>query len=565
MYDILKVKMLSEQSNSLYQALKELNIINAEKLDRAYKVSKETNRFLGTLLLEENLISDENLGKVMSNIYGLPFIQLASTTISKEILGLIPESVAANQRIIAFSKDSRGLHVATADPTNLEVIELVKKKIESPLVLYYATDRDISDKLILYKEDINKTFDALVSENVEKAKNLKSVQATLPIIKIVDTIIDYAYQSKASDIHIEPSSNFVQVRFRIDGILHDIKKLPIEFHSQIITRIKVLSKLRIDEHQMPQDGKIQYSLEKEELDIRVSVVPITEGEKVVMRLLTERAREISLTDLGLKHEKLDKIENAYKKPYGMILSTGPTGSGKTTTLYAIVKLLNKRNINIMTIEDPVEYHMDGVNQMQVNPKTNLTFATGLRSIVRQDPNVILVGEIRDNETASIAINSAMTGHLVLSTLHTNDAATAIPRLIDMGIEPFLIASSLNVIVAQRLVRKICVHCRLSKEVKLSNLELSPLFRSKFTTDTLRVYYGKGCSVCHQTGYDGRVGIFEVLEVNDGIRKAITEKNDAAKIAKLAIENGMQTMIEDGFEKVKEAITTIEEVIRVTKE
>lgn len=281
----------------------------------------------------------------------------------------------------------------------------------------------------------------------------------------------------------------------------------------------------------------------------------------------ERARQISLTDLGFGSKNLDKLMREYKKPYGMILATGPTGCGKTTTLYAIVKLLNSRDVNIMTIEDPVEYRVNGVNQIQVNPKANLTFAAGLRSIVRQDPNVILVGEIRDAETAGIAINSAMTGHLVLSTLHTNDAATAIPRLMDMGVEPFLVASSVNVIIAQRLVRKICTRCRVSKEVKLTdfNLKKENVQKSFGASDVVRVYFGKGCSVCHNTGYDGRVGVFEVLEITDDIRAAITEKKDAAAITAIAVKNGMQTILDDGFDKVKQAITTIEEVIRVIKE
>ena len=313
-----------------------------------------------------------------------------------------------------------------------------------------------------------------------------------------------------------------------------------------------------------------YQTEEERLDIRVSIVPITEGEKVVMRLLSEKSRQFSLQDLGLRSIDLKKVEEAIDKPYGMILSTGPTGSGKTTSLYAVLKILNQRDVNIMTIEDPVEYEIENINQIQVNPKTNLTFAAGLRSILRQDPNIILVGEIRDDETASIAINSAMTGHLVLSTLHTNDSSTAIPRLLEMKIEPYLVASTINVIIAQRLVRKICQKCRFSKEIKKTDSIISSLsmeskkvfFENK---DVVRIYQGKGCPVCHQTGYQDRIGIFEVLLIDDEIRQAVINKKDAGIIRKIAHKNGMKLMIEDGLEKVKEGITSIEEVIRVTKE
>lgn len=331
----------------------------------------------------------------------------------------------------------------------------------------------------------------------------------------------------------------------------------------------MLSKLRTDEHQKAQDGKLVTKIEEDNLDLRVSIVPITNGEKVVMRLLSEKSRQFSLEDLGFSETDLVKVTTAYKKPHGMILSTGPTGSGKTTSLYAILKLLNKREVNIATIEDPVEYDMDGINQIQVNEKTELTFAKGLRSIVRQDPDIILVGEIRDEETAGIAINSAMTGHLVLSTLHTNDAATSIPRLTDMNIEPFLISSTVNIIIAQRLVRKICQNCRVSYEspVKdltknLSDASVAKHFKGE---EKARLYKGQGCPTCQHTGYTGRIGVFEILEITDEIRKAIVDKKPANIIHDLAIKSGMTTMLDDGLEKTKKGLTTIEEVVRVTKE
>jgi len=389
-----------------------------------------------------------------------------------------------------------------------------------------------------------------------------------PVAKIVDAVIEVAYQDRASDIHIEPEEANSLVRLRIDGVLQDVMRVPKKLHDRMITRIKVLSNLRTDEHLAAQDGKMRARLEEENLDIRVSIVPIADGEKAVLRLLSSRSRQYTLQDLGMSPADLDKLTRAFTKSYGAILSTGPTGSGKTTTIYAILKIINTREKNITTVEDPVEYRIKGANQIQVNTKTNLTFANGLRSILRQDPNVIFVGEIRDNETAGIAVNAALTGHLVLSTLHTNDAATAIPRLIDMKVEPFLVASTVTVILAQRLVRQICPGCKYALEVTADELAKS------FPVDLLKenlgskakytIYKGKGCKQCRMSGYSGRVGLFEVLEVDKEIRKLITERNDADVIAKAAVKAGMKTIIADGFAKIAAGVTTVEEVVRVTK-
>jgi type IV pilus assembly protein PilB len=334
----------------------------------------------------------------------------------------------------------------------------------------------------------------------------------------------------------------------------------------------VLSGLRTDEHHAPQDGKLQVTLDEEQLDVRVSIIPITNGEKVVLRLLSDQSRQFSLSNLGIGAEDLLKIQDSYQRPYGMVLVTGPTGCGKTTTLYSFLKLLNRRNVNIMTIEDPVEYDVEGINQIQVNPDANLTFATGLRSILRQDPNIILVGEIRDAETAGIAINLAMTGHLVLSTIHTNNASTTIPRLLDLGVEPFLITSTVNAIIAERLVRKIHESCRVSKEIPLGELfekidrkSVETIFGSTDPDAPIRVYFGKGCPACHETGFQGRTGIFEVLTFNDVLRKAIVDEKNSNEIEELARSFGMKTMLEDGLVKVKNGMTTMEEVIRVSRE
>lgn len=554
-------------NQKLYSALKELNIIPQIKLDEAFTQSQDKNLNLSETLLNKDLISDENLGKLIADMLHFPFVNLNNISIPLDILNIIPEIVAKKHLIIAYAADKQGLHLAMANPKDTLMRIFIEKKAGIPIVVHYASRRNILDALSLYAQDITVALkNILGDQNKPKGKNIIEPS----IIKIVDTLITYASRNKASDIHIEPEKNMTVVRFRIDGILHDIANLPREIHPQIVIRVKILANLRTDEHQSAQDGKISYVVDNEDVDIRVSIVPITFGEKIVMRLLAPETRQYALSDLGITGNDLSKIENAFNKPHGMLLSTGPTGSGKTTTMYAVLKLLNKRAINIMTIEDPVEYEILGINQIQVNNKTNLTFAAGLRSIVRQDPDVILVGEIRDEETAGIAVNSAMTGHLVLSTLHTNDAATALPRLIDMKVEPYLIASTVNVIIGQRLVRRICQKCRISSEISKTELAkhfsvkiISKYFKSK--QKSTRNYFGKGCSVCHHTGYVGRIGIFEVMEIDNDIRKAITDKRDASIIEAIAVKNGMRTMLEDGLDKVFNGVTTIEEILRVTKQ
>ncbi len=519
-----------------------------------------------------DLVSEEELGKLIADKLGFPFVVLEQKQIADDILRIVPEVVAKKHQVIAFAIDEEGLHLAMSDPRNLEMQNFFEKKTGHTVRAYLAMERDIENSLTLYREAVAEAFENIILSDIQAAEKGKGKKAP-PIIRIVDILLSYAYQNRASDIHLEPRENDMLVRFRIDGILHDIIKLPSELHPQIISRIKVLSKLRIDEHQVPQDGKISFPLgQGEELDVRVSLIPTTEGEKVVLRLLSERSRQFSLTNLGFSPRALELVRQAYEKPYGMILVTGPTGCGKTTTLYALLKLLNRRHVNIVTIEDPVEYDMEGVSQIQVNPDAALTFATGLRSILRQDPNVILVGEIRDKETADIAVNLAMTGHLVLSTLHTNNAATSIPRLIDMDIEPFLIASTTNIIVAERLVRKIHQSCRVSEEVASEELAArigmefyEKLFGKAGQGKHIRLYRGKGCEGCHGTGYEGRVGIFEVLVLDDILRKAIVERRDANTIQSLAVAAGMQTLFEDGLIKVQEGMTTIDEIMRVTKE
>lgn len=551
----------------LYQLLKENQYVGEGQLEIAKEGAAQKKISLYEALLEKDIVSDENLGKVVAEYLGIPFIRLSKQVITDNLLRIIPDSVAKKQKIIVFSYSDDGIKVATPIPDNPEMWQLLAKKTGKNIFVYYATERDLGDALRLYKKGLQSTFDELLRQQAidTTKKELKDA----PVAAIVDTLIDYAYDSKASDIHIEPRRYESKIRFRIDGVLHDVMSVPKNLHAQIVTKVKVLAKLQTDEHFSAQDGKMQIKLPDEELDIRVSIVPIVEGEKVVLRLLSSRSRQFSLSDLGMSDEDLKKVSDNYLKPYGMILVTGPTGSGKTTTIYAVLKILNTKEKNIATVEDPVEYEIDGINQIQVNPKTNLTFADGLRSILRQDPDIIFVGEIRDEDTAGIAINSAMTGHLVLSTLHTNDASTAIPRLLDMKIEPFLVSSTVNLIIGQRLVRKICDSCKVSfmttSDGLLKHFTKEDVKKHFGTGREIRMYHGKGCPVCHQTGYSGRIGIFETLEVSDEIQKLINQKSDAGVIKDRATQQGMVTMLDDGLSKVQQGITTIEEVLRATTE
>lgn len=396
-------------------------------------------------------------------------------------------------------------------------------------------------------------------------KELKAKPDEISIIRLVDALIAHAFEARASDIHIDPEEGRVRIRLRVDGVLHDAFILPKGIQSEVITRIKVLSGLRTDEHQAAQDGRFKIPIENVGyVDVRVSIAPTYYGENSVLRILSERT-QLTLKELGFSDRDFAIVEKAVKKPYGMILATGPTGSGKTTTLYSVIRELNTSEVSIITIEDPIEYSIKGIDQIQVNSQTGLTFAQGLRSILRQDPNIIMVGEIRDEETAGIAVNAALTGHLLLSTIHTNDAATTLPRLLDMNIEPFLIASTVNIAIGQRLIRKVCSNCRVEK--KLNDIEFNSLkdvIRPELLKNNRNFFEGKGCAVC-EDGYEGRIGIYEVLEVTDNIRELIMKRINSSIIQEEAIKEGMTTMLEDGFNKAVEGITTIEEVLRIIHE
>ncbi len=541
-------------------------LVTQKQLEDYTSIAKNSENSLANILVERDVISDENLGLLISDELHLPFIVLSKIFIPETVRHIIPPKMARKYKVIPFGRDAQGIKLAMADPSKTEIIQTISQKTGQNVNIFFATERDIYNALQIYEKELQQVFNGMQNRNTDAAK--MSPQLDVSVTKIVDSVIEHAYQDHASDIHIEAGENNSIIRFRIDGVLHDVLFLPQGIHEQVLARIKVLSRLRTDEHLSPQDGKMRVKMEDEDLDIRVSILPMVDGEKAVLRLLSSHFQQFSLVNLGMSEKDLAKVQAAFTKSFGMILSTGPTGSGKSTSIYAILKILNTREKNITTIEDPVEYRIKGLNQIQVNTKANLTFAAGLRSILRQDPNIVFVGEIRDNETAGIAVNAALTGHLVLSTLHTNDAATAITRFTDMGVEPYLVASTVNIIIGQRLVRKICDMCKSSVVMQkydllknISQEEVEKFFHNK---EEIRIYKGQGCKVCHMTGYKGRIGIYEVLQVTPALRDLIAKKITSDFIVKKAVEEGMTTMFEDGLEKVAKGMTSLEEILRVTK-
>ena len=559
-------------NNKLINTLVEAGLLIEEQSRKLIEELKSFSGSLEDLLLSREIIAQDHLGQIISDIYQVPYVNLKKRVIDEKVLNIIPELVARHQKAIAFERDKAGLKLAMVDPENEEFVNFLRKKTGDKITIYYASGQDIMEAIAHYRRGIKEEFDVIIKQNVSAVREKGETERELPITRIVDTVLEYAYNNKASDIHLEPHEKEVSVRFRIDGVLHDVVSLPRDIHQYIITRIKVMAKLRTDEHQSAQDGRLEFVTEDNRVDVRVSIVPVFVGEKVVLRLLSEKSRHFKLIELGMSEAAMKKVEKAMNKPYGMILATGPTGSGKTTTLYSILKILNTREVNIATIEDPVEYDISGVNQIQANPKTNLTFAAGLRSILRQDPDIIMVGEIRDEETASIAINAAMTGHLVLSTLHTNDAPTTLPRLLDMKVQPFLISSTVIVAIAQRLVRRThqnCLESYLPKPEALAAIRQA-VGEERFTKfnmnqSNFRLYRGVGCKLCNQTGYEGRAGIFEVMEISEEIRRLIMRQANSNEIRIQAIKEGMVPMLEDGLVKAINGLTTIEEVLRTVRD
>jgi len=572
--------------------LLDAGLVTAEKFKEVQEKAKKTKQKLGDVLVSEGLIMQEEFIKLEAYILGIPFVSLEKENISPNILKIIPEPIARSSNIVAFRKSGNKLEVAMLDPEDLKTIDFIKKTTNLRILPRLTTPESIKNVLRQYHKTLEAEFGEIikreageikaigdVEKKVEEKADLQKMAEELPIIRIVDTLLKHAVLQRASDIHIEPTDKEVVVRYRIDGVLRDAMTLPKVTAPGIVARIKVLSNLKLDEHRLPQDGRFKIETEDYKFSIRVSILPVFDGEKSVMRLLSETARALSLEQLGLTGASLEKVEDTLRKPVGMILVTGPTGCGKTTTLYSMIEILNNPGINISTVEDPIEYRMARINQSQVNPKIGYTFASGLRSLLRQDPNIIMVGEIRDNETAGLAINASLTGHLVLSTLHTNTAAGAIPRLLDMGCEPFLLSSTLNSIIAQRLIRRLCPerekhtlkdlelkeiakYCDLNKILKI--LKEEKAVKPKATWKTILFYKPKPSEKCTD-GYKGRIGIFEVLPVTETIKEMIVKQSTSDQIQKQAIKEGMRTMIEDGFVKAAQGATSIEEILRVVIE
>ncbi len=570
-------------------------ILSKEEIEKLITEAKTHKISPEQYLINKGIITEDLLYKTIASSLNVSFIDLKGKIIDPKVLFLIPEEMARTHSLVVFEKDEKELKIATLDLENLEslqIIEFIKRKTNLEAKIYLTSPSSLESALRQYTKEFEKKIKGFLEEGkIEETEKIKKKDKVLEeeiakspsVIKIVDTLLEYAITKNASDIHIEPEEKNVLIRYRIDGILREITRLPKNMLPGIVARIKILSNLKIDEHQIPQDGRFKISSPKYEVSFRVSVFPVLEGEKIVMRLLKEKGEILTLEKLGLLPKQLEIVKRNIKRPYGMILVTGPTGSGKTSTLYAILNVLNTPQVNIMTIEDPIEYRIPGINQAQVKPRLGFTFATGLRSILRQNPDIIMVGEIRDEETANIAINAAMTGHLVLSTLHTNDAPSALPRLLDMGVLPYLISSTVNLIIAQRLARRICRKCiesylldkkiiqEIEKELKIDFNKLLEVFKrekvisEKESLESLRFFRGRGCKECDGEGLKGRVGIFEVLEVSKEIAKLIDKKATTEEIKKQAIKEGMLTLLEDGFIKAKSGITTIEEVLRVAKE
>jgi len=537
------------------------------ELTKIERIAEDSGVTLADYLLSVDVVAEDAIGQIIGSLINVPFINLKEITIPPDVIQLLPEQISREYMVVAFSASEDKVKVALMNPLDKQLTAYLKNLLGKDIEVFFGTPDGIQESFRLYQQHIIDSLNVIVQENL--VKEAGGQLHRFPIVKIVDLILDYAYRNHVSDIHLQPYDNQLLIRFRIGGILHDILLLPKDFHQKIINRIKIVAQIRTYEVGKFQDGRFRFTVDDAPTDVRVSIIPAMNGEKAVLRYLSRKNREIQLEEMGFLKDQLQIIKRGFSRPYGMILATGPTGSGKTTTLYGILKKLNRREVNISTIEDPVEFQIPEITQIQVDAMKEITFAKGLRSLLRQDPNIIMVGEIRDQETASIAVNAALTGHLLLSTLHTNDAATVMPRLLDMGIEPFLIASTVNIILAQRLVRKTCRHCQTSEEISYAFLStqlpkkiLDTYFGKK---EQITFYKGVGCSSCQGTGYIGRSAICEVMEVTKEIQDAVVGRQSADDIKALAQSQGMKTMLEDGIEKVQRGLTTIEEVLRVAKE
>ncbi len=555
---------------TLGQALVHLGLITRDQLAEALEIQARTGERLGQILRDMNAATDVDLARGMAHQWGYPYLALADRPLDPDVVKLIPHALAARHKCIAVERRGSRLLVALADPLNvvaLDDIRLITGLEVDPAV---ATEDDIAQALArayqvtdsLIERALRETLPEYTLEAGEDDPSVEQLRALVeeaPVVKLVTLIIDEAVKQGASDIHIEPHRTGIWVRFRVDGVLRDVMSPPKNLKAALVSRVKIMGDMDIAERRKPQDGRIHLVADGRSIDLRVSTLPTMFGEKVVMRILDQSQAMLGLSRLGFHSDTLAQWERAISKPHGMILVTGPTGSGKTTTLYATLAKLNTLDKNIITVEDPVEYQLPRINQVQVNPKAGLTFANGLRAILRQDPDIVMVGEIRDRETAEIAVQAALTGHLVLSTLHTNDAAGAISRLVDMGIEPFLISSSVITVLAQRLARAICTRCKVAYAPPAE--ALGRLGADRIDADVV-FYRGQGCEVCRGTGYKGRIGIFELLTITDPIRDLIVRRAPATEIKAQAIREGMRTLRDDGLEKVLAGVSTIDEILRV---
>lgn len=593
------------------QLLRAHDNITDEQIADLREKEKTEKKPLQDIAIANNIISEKELTQAYAKEIDIPFIELNTKDIPREVLKLIPERVARQYKVILFGVEDDGSKLlAMEDPDDIQAVNFLQKQLGTNVKVHVATASNVNSALDQYRGSVGTELTKVLDSEAEEEDDLEiseeDVAEDSPIAQTVNLIIEYAVKSGASDIHIEPREQHVLVRYRVDGILKEANKLPKKVHNSLVSRIKILSNLKIDERRAPQDGRFKIQIGSGLYALRVSTLPISEGEKVVMRILDESSKALSLEDLGYWGRALETINDAIVQPHGMVLVTGPTGSGKSTSLYSILSILNRPSVNISTIEDPIEYKIEGANQTQVNPKAGMTFASGLRALLRQDPNIIMVGEIRDGETSGLAVQAALTGHLVFATLHTNNAATTLPRLLDMGIEPFLIASTVRAVVGQRLVRRLCADCRETREPEEGDLKrINKIFHTddpavmkiihkleeealaggigktntskvnKASTSALstedtkivRIWkaHPKGCESCNHTGYRGRIGIYEVLGNSEEIQKLIVSGATSDAIQAQAMIGGMITMQIDGFIKALRGQTSIEEIIRVTSE
>lgn len=587
---------------TLTKILNRQGTLPGEKIAELTEGARRNGNTLQEQMLRERIVDEVELTKMFAEYAGFDFVEINPDSIPDATLARLPERIARQYNAVVYQIDEDGTaHFAMDDPDDVEAISFIQKELGASSVLHIATHTNILNCLELYRGDVDKELSQVIDVQREDDDGTNEVTEAdvaedSPIAKTVDLLLEYAIRSQASDIHIEPREGYVQVRYRIDGVLKEVNQLPKNVLAALISRVKILSNLKIDERRVPQDGRFKIKVAGNQYALRVSTLPIADGEKVVLRILDESNKTISLEDLGYWGYSLGVIKSAITEPNGMILVTGPTGSGKSTSLFSVLSMLNRPEVNISTIEDPVEYKIPGVNQTQTNSKAGMTFASGLRALLRQDPNIIMVGEIRDKETANLGVQAALTGHLVFSTLHTNNAATCLPRLLDMGIEPFLIASTVKAVVGQRLVRKLCNECRIEFEPNDAEVaEFKALFSnvgdkgftyinelekkaaeqgiggdvelnsSESSIHKLWKANPEGCNECHNSGYSGRIGIYEVLGNTIAVQKLITANATSSEIQNKAIEEGMLTMQTDGLIKTLRGTTTLEEVLRVTRE